>query len=58
MYAIAVSTLLYLFPPKVIAKLLVVLMRRLATLSSWTKVDDELVDILEERVKVDDGQGC
>ena len=57
MYAIAVSTLLYLFPPKVIAKLLVVLMRRLATLSSWTKVDDEFVGILEERVREDDGQG-
>ena len=57
MYALAVSVLLYLFPPKVIAKLLVVLMRRLATLSSWTKVDDDFVDILEERVREDDGQG-
>ena len=44
MYSLAVSVLLYLFPPKVIAKFLVVLIRRLASLSSWTKVDDELVD--------------
>ena len=60
MYPFIVSILLYMFPPKVVAKMLIVIFKRLAENTRWTKVDDTLVKIVEksltEEVK-DDGQG-
>lgn len=50
MYPFIVSVVLYLFPPKVIAKFLVILMGRLAKSTYWTKVDDEFVAVLEARL--------
>jgi hypothetical protein len=60
MYAFAVSVLLYLFPPQVVAKLIVALFKRLAKSTRWTTVDDELAGIVEKSVTKeasDDGQG-
>lgn len=43
--------LFYLFPVEVVAKLLVVLLRKIASLTP-TDLDDKLVDILERRVGI------
>lgn len=43
--------LFYLFPIEVVAKLLVVLLRKIASLTP-TDLDDKLVDILERRVGI------
>lgn len=50
MYSFAVSVLLYLFPPKVVAKLIVVLFEKLAVSTKWTKVDDKLVAVIKDHV--------
>lgn len=51
MPAIVISVILYLFPKEVIARMLLVLFRRLAKSTEWTTVDDELVSILERHLK-------
>lgn len=60
MYAFIVSILLYMFPPQVVAKMIVTLFNKLAKSTKWTKVDDELAKIVEDGVnggKKGDGQG-
>ena len=42
--------LMYLFPYEVVAKMLVILLRKLASATTWTDTDDKLVAVLEERL--------
>jgi hypothetical protein len=51
MPALVVGLLLYMFPKEVLAKMLLLLMKKLAVSTEWTEVDDELVKILEDRLK-------
>ena len=51
MPAFALALVIYMFPKEVIAKMLLVLFRRMAKSSKWTTVDDELVVILERYLK-------
>lgn len=60
MYSFIISVLLYMFPPKVVAKMIVVLFNKLAESTKWTNVDDKLAKVVEEGVlgeNKDDGQG-
>lgn len=50
MHAFIVSVLLYMFPPQTVAKLIVVLFKKLASSTEWTKVDDDLVAVIEKKV--------
>lgn len=59
MHAFIVSVFLYMFPPKVVAKMIVILFNKLAKSTHWTKVDDKLAKVIEEGVlgdKKNDGQ--
>lgn len=49
MPAFIVALLIYLFPKEVVAEMLVVLFKRLASATTWTTTDDELVEVLAKR---------
>ena len=49
MPALLVGVLLYLFPKEVVARMLLVLLKRLAASTHWTEIDDELVKVVEDR---------
>ncbi len=49
MPAFIVALLIYLFPKEVVAEMLVVLFKRLASATTWTTADDELVEVLAKR---------
>lgn len=51
MPALIVAVLLYLFPKEVIAKMLLILFKRLAASTEWTTIDDEFVKVLEDHLK-------
>lgn len=53
-YNLAISVLVYLFPTRVVAKVIVMLFKKIAKKTKWTTTDDELVAILEERLKEDE----
>lgn len=56
MPALIVAVLLYLFPKEVVAKMLLVLFRRMAKSTEWTTIDDEFVAILEKHLKEETGE--
>ena len=51
MPAFVLALVIYMFPKEVVAKMLLVLFRRMAKSTKWTTVDDELVAILEGYLK-------
>ncbi len=53
-YNLFIAVIAYLFPARVVAKMVVMLFKRVAVKTKWTKADDELVAILEERLKEGD----
>ena len=60
MHAFLVSVFLFMFPPQTVAKMIVVLFRKLAKSTKWTTVDDDLADVVEKGVTKEasnDGQG-
>lgn len=52
MPAFLVGLILYMFSYEVVAKMLVILFKRLADATTWTEVDNDLVRVLEERFPV------
>lgn len=52
MPAFLVGLLLYMFPYEVVAKMLIILFRKLADATQWTEVDNQLVAVLEQRFGV------
>jgi hypothetical protein len=56
MPAFLVALIIYLFPKEVVAKMILVLFRRLAKSTEWTTIDDDLVAILERHLKEEAGE--
>lgn len=56
MPAFVLALVIYLFPKEVVAKMLLVLFRRMAKSTKWTTIDDEFVTILEKHLKEEAGE--
>lgn len=50
MPAFLAALIFYLFPKEVVARMLLVLFRRLAKSTKWTTIDDEFLLILEKHL--------
>lgn len=50
MPAFLVAVLLYLFPKEVVAKFIVILFKKLASMTEWTQVDDDMAKAMEETI--------
>lgn len=50
MPALVAALLVYLFPKEVLAKLLLILFRRLAKCTKWTTIDDEFLAVMEKHL--------
>lgn len=50
-YKYGIGLVAYMFPPQVVAKIAVMLFKKVAEKTPWTDADDELAKILEDRLK-------
>lgn len=53
-YKYVIGIIAYMFPPEVVAKVAVMLFKKVASKTTWTDADDELAKILEDRLKGND----
>lgn len=56
MHAFIISVFLYMFPPQVVAKLIIILFDRLAKCTKWTTIDDEFSKVVKDKIGEDDAK--